>query len=130
MRIHSDTLTYSQFFAAAEYVQQQTGAPVFFHGAETLPRHGSRSRRYGWAVKLASNGTLTRRRVNYGSGNGDRFDRPFSATWDQWGWFLAYLFTADPALTIPGVYVDADAFHAATLDKFRTDAYRLHTSPA
>lgn len=119
MRIHSDTLTYSDFFAAADYVKSQTGSPVYFHGGETLPRHGSRSRRYGWTVKLASNGTLTRRRVNAGSSrSADRFDLPYAATWQQWGHLLTFLFDRDPNMTIPGVYADRDAFHAATHGEF------------
>ena len=123
MRIHSDTLTYSDFFAAAEHVEEQTGAPVYFHGEESLPRHGSRSRRYAYDVKLASDGTLTRRRVNYGSSrHADRFDRPYAATWQQWGHLLAFLFDRDPNMTIPGVYVDRDAFHATTRDEFRQTA--------
>lgn len=114
MRIHTDTLTYRDFFQAQETVKVQTGAPVFFHGEESLPRYGSRSRRQAFVVKLASDGTLTRRRVNYGTArHSDRFDRPYSATWDQWGWFLAHLFTVDPN-AVAGPYNGAADFHEQT----------------
>jgi hypothetical protein len=118
VRIHTDTLAYRDFFDAQDTVKRETGAPVFFHGETSLPRYRSRPRRQAYVVKLASDGTLTRRRVNYGTARyADRFDRPFSATWDQWGWFLAHLFTVDPD-AIAGPYNGADDFHTQTRNAY------------
>lgn len=117
MRIHTDLLAVADFLDAKEYVRQATGAPVFFHGEEVLPVYGSRSRRRAFEVKLASDGTLTRRRVNYGSARADRFDRPYSATWNQWGWFLAHLFSVDSSI-IAGPYRGIDEFHSSTENQF------------
>lgn len=117
MRIHSDTLTVENISTAV------MGARAAGHGIvylQTLERHGSRSRRQAWEVKLTGDGSHSRRRTNGGTRYTDHGrDRDFAATWDSWGHFLATLFHHDPHMTCD-YYKGADDFHAKTLDKFRT----------
>lgn len=115
MKIHTDTLTLADIHEAARVASALSGAPVYLTRAD---ERGSRSHRRAFDVILASDGTLSRRRVNYGSARyADRFDRPYAATWDQWGWFLASLFAADPGAKC-WAYYGADMFHAATGMRF------------
>jgi hypothetical protein len=77
---------------------------------------GSRSHPHGFEIHLASARKDTRadsvtRKNNpmAGSHGGPRY----AASYDEWGWFLAELFTADPdAKAAP--YKNADDFHAKT----------------
>lgn len=114
MRIHADNLTAGDVWHAADTVLQRTGAP--FHLDMTV--RGSRSRARAFDVVGTSDGTLTRKRTNPGTGGGNR---GYSATWEQWGWFLAALFAKDDTVTIPRVYADAADFHDKTDDRFDTD---------
>ena len=66
---------------------------------------GSRTRRYAADVHLVSwvggKGTDHPYRSNSG----------WAATYDEWGWFLAHVFAADPS-AIAGPYKGIDDFHA------------------
>jgi len=59
---------------------------------------GSRSRAGAIRFKLqADMHTPGRRHVNAGTAKDvDRHDLPWAATYDEWGWVLAYMFAADP----------------------------------
>lgn len=115
MRIHTYTLTERDVYEAAG------AASKFGHGrcfVANLSRHGSRSHDHAFAVNLTGDGTVNKRRVNYGtSQTRDRFDREFAATWDQWGVFLAVLFDRDPDM-IAGPYKGVDDFHRQTGNVF------------
>lgn len=124
MRIHSDTLTPADVYAAARAAGPGVGV--------TVTRHGSRSRSHALDVKLT--GTSSRRP---NSGNGGRFrdDDPgapyaHAATWDEWGMFLARLFDVDPAArcwAYPGGRVDFDAVTRGRFDTLTPDEqHRLH----
>jgi hypothetical protein len=76
MRIHSDTLTFAGVFNAMNV------AGVW---ATTLELKGSRKRDHAFEVKLSGDSPF---RQNGGS--------EMAATWDQWGIFLAYLYSRDP----------------------------------
>src|SRR3954468_14793548 len=110
MRIHADTLTHRQIDTAAR------AAGVRFVRRND---HGSRTRDHAFDVILSGDSPY---RVN---GNPDEF----AASWDQWGIFLASIFSADESVTITRVYRDADHFHMITGDRFETltraDAHRL-----
>lgn len=101
MRIHSDTLTESDFHDAMR------AAAV---GIYRLNRHGSKSRHHAFDVIFTGSGG----RYGGGWGNTDYV----SATWDEWGIALGVLFARDPAMTAPSAYVDVDHFHWATGHRF------------
>jgi hypothetical protein len=114
MRIHTDTLSAMHVINATHHADRVSGARV---RPERLEQRGSRSHTRAFDVILSSDGTLTRRRTQT---NRDAF----SATWDQWGYFLGYVFAADPGATVPGVYSDAADFHEKTGGKFTSyDGY-------
>jgi hypothetical protein len=113
MRIHSDVLTARDIYAAT------TAAGMHGVYAETMA-HGSRSHRAAFEVKLTGNSS---RRPNPGTG-GRYVDGDHAATWDEWGMFLAALFTVDPAAIVGTVarptYAGREHFHAVTGNRFRT----------
>lgn len=104
MRIHGNTVTDADLYVAAVKagvdLQRQT-------------RHGSRSRNRAYDVILSGS---SRYWANSGSYGADGFK---AATWNEWGWFLSYLFSVDPRLTVPRVYADARDFHLKTHGEFR-----------
>lgn len=102
MRIHTNTLTASDIYAAAN----KAGAVV-----ATFSGHGSRSRARAFDVKLEGS---SRRRPNGGaSGAGTGY----AATWDQWGMFLAELFAKDGSMFTP-YDKSAEYFADRTADRF------------
>lgn len=116
MRLHTDTLTSSDLYAAAKIARVDLD----------LTSHGSRSKDHAFNVLLTGE---SRRRPNSGGrGAGD----DYAATWDQWGVFLSVLFGLDPHMVTP-YYADADEFHARTSDRFDSpgfwpaDAHGDHT---
>jgi hypothetical protein len=85
MRIHSDTLTAEHFEAARQFASAQTDLGTVYLGECQL--RASRTRRYAFEVKLEGDGSKRRRNNHSNTG--------FAASYDQWGWFLAYLFSID-----------------------------------
>lgn len=84
------------------------------HAGVTIARsskHGSRSRAHAFEVNLSGSG---RHGGQWGNGQGR------SATWDEWGIFLAELFRRDPELNVGKVYPNEEAFHWVTVDRYRT----------
>lgn len=101
MRIHANTLTPAHLQDAAA----RAGVRVHW------TRHGSRSRAYAYGITLEGSG------ANTNTGRYGASDTP-GATWDEWGIFLAAVFTHDPTVTIPRVYVNADHFAWATGNRY------------
>ena len=100
MRIHADTLTRSDIAACA------TEAGV---GVIKLKEHGSRSRNRAFEVALTGSGV--------DGGMYGNLDYP-TATWDEWGVFLHYLFVRDGSITIPRVYKSHEHFNEITCYRF------------
>ena len=106
MRIHTDTLTNADMYAAAR------AARVDFDRFKPV---GSRSRDHGFDFTLQGE---SRRHQNGGDG--------MAATWDQWGVFLGFLFRKDDGrtfepsapLTIPRIYADVEEFNYKTDYRF------------
>lgn len=117
MRIHSDTLTPADVYAAAD----AAGPGVHV----TLTRHGSRSRSHALEVKLT--GTSSRR-PNGGNRGAD--SDAYAATWDEWGMFLARLFDVDPDATCWAYPNGGTDFDIVTRGRFDTltpdEQHRLH----
>jgi hypothetical protein len=101
MRLHTDDLHPLLLRKAA------TLAGVTFTKFE---QRGSRSRERAFDVILS--GSSSR---NQNMGGQDK-----AATWDEWGIFLATLYTVDPAMTAGQNYECADHFHWVTGDRYRT----------
>jgi hypothetical protein len=102
MRIHSNILTASDIGAAA----QAAGIMVV-----TNEQKGSRSRARAFEFSFSGSGA---HRSQW------RAMDHRAATWDEWGIALAHLFTIDPDAIVPRVYENAEHFHWATGDRYRT----------
>lgn len=114
MKLHSDILTMTDI-AVATRAHGMTGVYADTEFA------GSRSREFAFVVHLT--GTSSRR-PNGGTRGADHSD-DYAATWDEWGMFLAALYRVDPQMLAGGsagrpTYASAEAFHAATGDRFET----------
>lgn len=116
MRIHTDTLTRQDLYAATRHAGEAH--------LEECDEHGSRSRKRSYDVGLAvydgGKGTSHPYRRNTGQ-YGAEGGAIWAATYDEWGWWLAALFELDP-LMIAGVYKGYDDFHAKTSHKYRRAA--------
>lgn len=113
MRMHTDTLTSEDFYRAAKH------ASTFGHGIvyiEDCSRHGSRSRKQAFNVKLEGDGTVNKRPPNSGR-CGAHSEGCYAASWDQWGWFFAYLYQIDPTMKC-WAYENVSDFHEKTKHKF------------
>lgn len=109
MRLHTDTISESDVYAAART------ARVDLVG---FSRHGSRKRDHAFEVKLEGESC---RRPNHGKAGWDS-DYGYAATWDQWGVFIATLFSVDPDAII-GMYPTRNAFDAFTRYRFDADSF-------
>lgn len=103
MRLHSNVI--GEFHIRESSARAGTAISV-------LRKHGSRSRAYAFEVQLSGSG---RQGGAYGNLPGK------SATWDEYGIFLAALYRVDPAMRVDGgTYESAEHFHWATGDRYRT----------
>lgn len=112
MRLHTDTITYVDLFDAVRHIE---GVYLADPGPEQT---GSKTRDHAFTVKLEALERKGRRRVNFGTANVDRYDPPFAATWDEWGFFLAYLFDVDPNLIAGNNYSGLDHYQWCTGGRF------------
>jgi len=116
MRIHSDIIVNRDIYDATDYATRLTRTTakdrgVYAHAtvrATRMDLHGSRKRARAFDVLLT--GTNTRGQ------NGN--PRTPAATYDEWGNFLAHLFSIDPAM-VCDYYASAEDFHAKTDGKYR-----------
>lgn len=113
MKLHSDTLTPEDLESARFDAQEITGGWLFLE----VIRCGSRSRTFGFEVKLTGDGSQSSRRVNPGSGNGSRDE--YAAGYAAYGWFLAALYDTDLDMVVGGseanaIYKDSTHFHERT----------------
>lgn len=112
MRIHSDKLTAEDIYAAVRAIPGQTLIHV-----DHFCEHGSRSRSRAFDVKLGTfyggPGTSHPRRPNPGTGPRTFGSDVWAASYDDWGYFLAYLFEIDPD-AIAGPYRHAADFRGQT----------------
>ena len=109
MRIHTDSLTEKDIYAAAD----RAGESVRVE----MTQHGSRKRDRAFNVTLSGTSSRKRNTGNYGTAGEDSYwgpDRSHAATWDEWGMFLAELFRRDADAIVPGAYESAEHFRWAT----------------
>ena len=100
MRLHSNTLTESDVYTAARKADVSV---------EHVATHGSRKRRHGLEVALSGSGT------SGGQWGGGGYK---SATWDEWGIFLAELYRHDRNMIAGSAYKDAEHFAWATGNRY------------
>ena len=120
MRIHTDTLTYSDVYdsLAAAIGADKVACSVVL---ETLSEHGSRSRKRAFEFALeASEKQKGDGRRPRNSGNRGARSGQFAATWSEHGWFFFHLFLRDPN-AIVGSYNGVEAFNAETFSVFTTE---------
>jgi hypothetical protein len=101
MRIHTHTADRGTIRDAMAYASNRSGRRVYAIRAD---EYGSRTHTTAFDVSLS--GSARHR------SQADRDE--FAATWDEWGWFLAFLFAHDPDIKCSGVYRDADDFRNRT----------------
>lgn len=108
MRTHTDTISSTDIYAATR-AAGMTGVSV------TFTSHGSRKRDHAFNVNLTGTSSRPLNTGKYGADqSGDT-----AATWDEWGMFLAHLYSVDPNMDAT-YYADAADFHRQTGDRFRT----------
>lgn len=116
MKLHSDILTDQTILRA---LLKGRNAGVIDPGVhpDKMEARGSRSRARAWEIHLGTNtktrdytGKLRRRPSN--SADPDSLAE-FGATYAEWGWFIAFLFEADPDLMF-GPYTSLEVFDRVT----------------
>lgn len=124
MRVH--TKLGGREFKALLQVDGRLGQDLYF---ENLTEHGSRTHDRAFNVKIWSQNRTTisgatRKRPNPGNWlNGQRTRQCFTATFDEWGYFLAALFEADPHARVVNCYNDREHFHERTLRAYLRPEY-------
>ena len=101
MRIHTDTLMTGDFYDAARVA----GVTI-----SSNSMHNSRSRAHAFEFSLRGSSARYPMGGNDGSGK--------AATWDEWGIFLAHLFSVDENARIAAVYENAEMFDYKTFGRF------------
>jgi hypothetical protein len=107
--IHSDRIGSADIYNATDAATRNGGGPCTVRPTRMSLR-GSRKRARAFDVTLS--GSHSHRQ----NGNRDAY----AATYDEWGWFLAHLFTVDPE-AIAGPYGGADDFHRQTANVYTGD---------
>jgi len=122
MKIHSDILTPRTIF---ESVPSRCFLATFDHDGQwvDIAEAGSRKRSRAYVVRLSGSS-------RYAMASGHLMENYKSATWDEWGNFIAAMFRIDPSAII-GDYKGVDDFIAQTqaerdrCAQFRPDLHRL-----
>lgn len=132
MRLHTNTLTWSSMHEALEAAKTKGHIPqhVVF---EACAEYRSRKRAKGIEVKLATydkepgDGRRWTNTGNRGANSEQNGEGLYAATWDEWGWFLAEVFDADPGATCNwydgGPEFDRITKHAYLLDQNMVTEY-------
>lgn len=119
MKLHTNLSHYTDVTAALRRAKDagHVDQGVYF---EVLEYAGSRSHpgafevKLGWyGEKVKGDGRRWTNTGNRGAGTGN-----YAATWDEWGWFIAELFRADPGAAF-GHYKTEAMFHEMTKNKFK-----------
>lgn len=119
MRIHTNRANYDTIAAATVYASGKGQGRVFIDEASS---HGSKSHNGAYEVKLVGDGSHSKRLINSGKhGAGEEY----APTWDQWGWFLAYLYASEPGIKCAGWYNGATEFLVKTGGKYPIDQVRM-----
>jgi hypothetical protein len=116
MKLHSDTLTENDIYAALRQAADMGDVPAHLI-FDMLRPAGSRTRANAWDIHL---GTYTKDRDTTGkmrrtpsnsTRQGDLAD--YTATYSEWGWFIARLYWMDSEMVF-GPYKSLEHFDQAT----------------
>ena len=117
MRLHTDVLTYSDFYNALED-EKTKGRIAESVGFKILERYGSRDRARAFEVQLESYEKQPGDGRRYGNSGSYGSGENYTATYDEWGWLFAALFEKDPDMRAGSkkhpAYAGADDFHHKT----------------
>lgn len=120
MRLHTDTLTYSDITDALQ-AEKDAGRIARTVTFKMLSEHKSQSHTRAFEVQLESWAAIPgdgRRRGNSGSYGAMSDEDGYAATYDEWGWLMAALYRSDPEAVWGSVkhpqYASATDFHAKT----------------
>lgn len=105
MRIHTDSIKYSDLLDAAKVARVEV----------EITSHGSRKRDHAYNVNLTGE---SKRRPNRRHESDE-----FAATWDQWGVFIAHLFSVDSDAVFGSMYDGEDEFHYRTAYRFDIEGF-------
>jgi hypothetical protein len=118
MKLHSDVIYHGMVTASLRTAKLagHIAEDVYFVKLDVSP---SRSRKYGLEIQLGafdktSGPSRSRRYKNRGNAGADSV---YSATWYEWGFFIAELFIIDPDAVF-GAYKGIDSFNAQTSNLF------------
>ena len=113
MKIYSNHLTVADVRAAFGNACKNHGADIGIEDIRTWKPRGYAHGIEVWAESL--NGTRATGHIPAHS-SGPRDSYPRAASWDDWGYVIAYLFNADPHARV-GFY-DSEADFVATVRKY------------
>lgn len=114
MKLHSDTLDESAIFKALRAAKDAGQVTNDIHLVQFNPS-GSRSRARGFDIQLGTHNPLTgpTKSRHFKNSGTDGASSIWAATYDEWGWFIARLFDADPD-AIFGPYAGVEDFAGKT----------------
>lgn len=121
MRIHTDKLSDTNIRELLAK-ERAAGRIPYAVGFKTLDQRGSRKRARAFEVQLDAYEKEHGDGRRYGNSGSYGGGQNWAATYDEWGWFLAALFAADPEADAT-YYSDADDFHTKTTDNYRPVDY-------
>lgn len=121
MRLHTDTLT-ADTIRDAFRAEVEAGRIARSVGFETLTEHRSTTHARAFEVKLGSYSKAPGDGRRWGNSGGygatSQTTGEYTATYDEWGWFLAALYQVDPVMVVGSksspIYSDADHFAVRT----------------
>src|SRR5213595_446180 len=121
--MHSDTLTVSDVREALETAKKDGNVDSFVHFM-ILEERGSRTRKNGFEIRLEWIGEKVkgdgRHWTNSGNGGANSYGNgngTYVATHDEWGWFIAELFSKDSDMVF-GTSKAVAGFDEATRYKY------------
>lgn len=120
MRLHTDKLHTDNLFNAL-FAAKDAGniaESVYF---DILVRKASHSKEHAYEIQLASMGKIPGDKRRYRNSGKFGAQDDYSATHDEWGFFITELYKLDRELTF-GPYTGKEDFHEQTTYKY-TDAY-------
>lgn len=120
MRIHTNTIGYTQTIRNALIEQKALGRIPLHVSFKTLEQRGSRSHQFAFEVQLEAEQRDNGRRAGNSGSYGAMQPNVdgYAATYDEWGWLLAALYELDREMVVGTpknpVYANAVAFHRKT----------------
>lgn len=111
MKLHSDTLTKARIMIARNRAENKGHIANDVYLYRLVPA-GSRTRAHGFEVRMGTD--------EKAKGDGRRRtqdNEAYSASWDEWGWFIAELYAMDENMVF-GPYKGYDDFLRKTRYKF------------